>query len=137
MYKPNDITKGDLTAINEKTVFFTVVGVVGSMKLHDLTEGGKAVGTYFFPMDQDTTAGMTFALKTAGDPLSLTSAVRGDKLFKTDIASLSKPQGRVVMASSIAASSRPPSTPGAFAKKCLMPGSLRSAMRRRVSIRIS
>ncbi|HMJ85586.1 MAG TPA: FtsX-like permease family protein, partial [Vicinamibacterales bacterium] len=60
-----------------KTVFFTVVGVVGSMKLHDLTEGGKAVGTYFFPMDQDTTAGMTFALKTAGDPLSLTSAVRG------------------------------------------------------------
>ncbi len=77
MYKPNDITQGDLTAINEKTVFFTVVGVVGSMKLHDLTEGGKAVGTYFFPMDQDTTAGMTFALKTAGDPLSLTSAVRG------------------------------------------------------------
>src|SRR5580765_6577986 len=66
MYKPSDVTQGDLTAVNEKTVFFTVVGVVGSMKLHDLTEGGKAVGTYFFPMDQDTTAGMTFALKTAG-----------------------------------------------------------------------
>ena len=80
--RPSDVQaerhqQGDLTAINEKTVFFTVVGVVGSMKLHDLTEGGKAVGTYFFPMDQDTTAGMTFALKTAGDPLSLTSAVRG------------------------------------------------------------
>ena len=68
---------GDLTAINEKTVFFTVVGVVGDIKLHDLTEGRKAVGAYYFPMDQDTTAGMTFAVKTAGDPLSLTSAVRG------------------------------------------------------------
>jgi predicted permease len=77
MYKPNDVTQGDLTATNEKTVFFTVVGVVGSIKLHDLTEGGKSVGAYFFPMDQDTSTGMTFALKTAGDPLSLTSAVRG------------------------------------------------------------
>jgi predicted permease len=77
MYKPNDVTKGDLTAVNEKTVFFTVVGVVGSMKLHDLTEGGKSVGTYFYPMDQDTSAGMTFAIRTAVDPLSLTSAVRG------------------------------------------------------------
>ena len=40
MYGPNDITHGDLTAINEKTVFYTVVGVIGDMKLHDLTEGG-------------------------------------------------------------------------------------------------
>jgi predicted permease len=77
MYKPNDVTKGDLTAVNEKTVFFTVVGVVGDMKLHDLTEGKKTVGAYFFPMDQDTSTGMTFALKTAGDPLSLTGAIRG------------------------------------------------------------
>ena len=40
MYMPNDI-KGDLTAITEKTVFFTVVGVIGDIKLHDLTEGSK------------------------------------------------------------------------------------------------
>jgi predicted permease len=75
MYKPNDIK--DLTAITEKTVFFTVVGVIADIKLHDLTEGRKSVGAYFFPMDQDTSSGMTFALRTAGDPLSLTSAVRG------------------------------------------------------------
>ena len=67
MYKPNDIK--DLTAITEKTVFYTVVGVIGDIKLHDLTEGGKSVGTYFFPMDQDTSSGMTFALKTAGRPV--------------------------------------------------------------------
>jgi predicted permease len=75
MYKPNDIK--DLMAITEKTQFYTVVGVVGDMKLHDLTEGSKSVGAYFFPMDQDGSSAMTFAIRTAGDPLSLTSAVRG------------------------------------------------------------
>jgi predicted permease len=77
MYRPNDIAGGDITVVNEKTVFFTVVGVVGDIKLHDLTEGKKSVGAYYFPMDQDTSSGLTFALKTAVDPLSLTGAVRG------------------------------------------------------------
>jgi predicted permease len=77
MYKPNDVAHGDLTAINEKTVFFTVVGVIADMKLHDLTEGEKSVGAYYFPMDQDPSGSLTFAVRTAGDPLSLTSAVRG------------------------------------------------------------
>ncbi len=77
MYKPNDVAHGDLTAINEKTEFFTVVGVIGDVKLHDLTEGRTSVGTYYFPMDRDTSSGFTFAVKTSGDPLALTSAVRG------------------------------------------------------------
>ncbi|MGH9139946.1 MAG: ABC transporter permease [Vicinamibacterales bacterium] len=77
MYKPNSVTAGDLTAITEKTVFFTVVGVIADIKLHDLTEGQKSVGAYYFPADQDVSYGLTFALRTAGDPLSLTSAVRG------------------------------------------------------------
>ena len=58
-------------------MFYTVVGVIADIKLHDLTEGAKTVGAYYFPMDQDVSSGMTFAVKTAGDPLSLTSAVRG------------------------------------------------------------
>ena len=37
MYFPTDIN--NLTAINDKTVFLTVVGVVEDLKLHDLTEG--------------------------------------------------------------------------------------------------
>jgi predicted permease len=75
MFKPNDIK--DLTAITEKTQFYTVVGVIGDVKLHDLTEGSKSVGAYYFSMDQDPSGGLTFAIRTPGDPLSLTSSVRG------------------------------------------------------------
>src|SRR4029077_1495064 len=53
MYKPSDVTAGDLTRITDKTVFFTVVGVIADLKLHDLTEGAKSVGAYYFAMDQD------------------------------------------------------------------------------------
>jgi predicted permease len=77
MYMPTSVAAGDLTAITEKTIFFTVVGVIGDIKLHDLTEGQKSVGAYYFPTDQDVSYGLTFALRTGGDPLSLTSAVRG------------------------------------------------------------
>ncbi len=77
MYMPSGVAAGDLTAITEKTVFFTVVGVIADIKLHDLTEGQKSVGAYYFPADQDVSYDLTFALRTAGDPLSLISAVRG------------------------------------------------------------
>src|SRR5436190_1393378 len=77
MYKPSDVAHGDLTAINEQTVFYTVVGVIEDVKLHDLTEGKASVGAYFFPMDQDVSSSMTFAIRTAVDPISLTGAVRG------------------------------------------------------------
>jgi predicted permease len=75
MYKPNDIK--DLTAVTPQTAFFTVVGVIADIKLHDLTEGGKTTGAYYFPMDQDPSSGLTFAIRTASDPVSLTNAVRG------------------------------------------------------------
>ena len=75
MYKPTDINQ--LLAITDKTVFLTVVGVIGDMKLHDLVEGPKAVGAYYFPIAQDAARSMTFAIKTAGEPTSVTSAVRG------------------------------------------------------------
>jgi hypothetical protein len=45
-------------------VFLTVVGVVEDLKLHDLTEGQRTVGTYFYPMAQDTSRFITFAVKT-------------------------------------------------------------------------
>ncbi len=77
MYRPTSVTSGDLTAITDKTVFMTVVGVVHDMRLHDLTEGATSVGAYYFPMDQDVSGGLTFVLRTPGDPLALTSAVRG------------------------------------------------------------
>jgi predicted permease len=77
MYMPSSIAAGDLTAITDKTVFFTVVGVIADIKLHDLTEAQKSVGAYYFPADQDVSYGLTYALRSAGDPLSLTNAVRG------------------------------------------------------------
>jgi putative ABC transport system permease protein len=75
MYFPNDLK--DLTGITANTVFHTVVGVIADMKLHDLTEGQRSVGAYYFSTDQAPSAFMTFAVKTAGDPLPLSSAVRG------------------------------------------------------------
>jgi ABC-type antimicrobial peptide transport system permease subunit len=75
MYAPTDIN--DLLAVTDKTVFLTVVGVIRDMKLHALTEGTLSVGAYYYPMPQNTTRGLTFAIRTSGDPLALTNSVRG------------------------------------------------------------
>jgi predicted permease len=74
MYRPTDLNR--LTSVTEKTIFLTVVGVIKDMKLHDLAEDNKTVGTYYYPMDQDASTVITFVLKTPGDPGSLTSSVR-------------------------------------------------------------
>ena len=75
MYLPQDLN--NLLAITEKTVFLYVVGVIKPMKLQALTEEKLTVGAYYFPMAQNATAGLTFAVKTAGDPLTLATSVRG------------------------------------------------------------
>jgi predicted permease len=74
MYLPEDIN--NLLAVTPKTVFFTVVGVIGDVKLQDMTEGGAAVGTYYFPMAQRQSSFFTFTLKTSGRPETLASALR-------------------------------------------------------------
>ena len=75
LYKPANAN--DLLAIDEKTVFFTVVGVVRDVRLNDLTEGQGSVGTYFFPMAQDTSRLVTFAIKTTPRPESLAAVPSG------------------------------------------------------------
>jgi predicted permease len=74
MYRPTDIN--NLIAVNDKTVYLYVVGVIGDIKLSTLTEDKQTVGAYYYPMAQDTSSGLTFALKTAGDPIALTGSVR-------------------------------------------------------------
>lgn len=74
MYRPTDLNH--LTAVTPQTVFLTVVGVIKDMKLHDLAEDNRTVGTYYYPMDQQPSTAITFAMKTAGDPTSLSGAVR-------------------------------------------------------------
>ena len=49
MYMPTDINQ--LLAVNDKTVFLTVVGVIGNVKLDSLVEDSKSVGAYYFPAD--------------------------------------------------------------------------------------
>lgn len=75
MYRPTDIN--NLLAVTDKTVFRTVVGVIQDLTLEDLTEGRTAVGTYYFPVAQDTSRLLTFAIKTDGQPEALSSGLRG------------------------------------------------------------
>jgi predicted permease len=74
MYQPTDIN--DLLAVTKETVFHTVVGVIEDLTLHDLTEGAKTVGTYYFPMAQDGSRLVTFAVKSAGQPESVAASLR-------------------------------------------------------------
>jgi predicted permease len=74
MYQPQDIN--DLTAITPKTVFLTVVGVVKDIKLADLVQGNGEVGAYYYPMSQDPSFGVTFAVRTATDPAAAAAPVR-------------------------------------------------------------
>ena len=74
LFLPTDIN--NLLAVTDKTVFLDVVGVIKDVKLRDLAEGKEAVGAYYFPMSQDTSTMLTFALKTAGPPEALTSGLR-------------------------------------------------------------
>jgi predicted permease len=74
MYSPTDIN--NLLAVTEKTVFLTVVGVIRDMKLHALTEGKAAVGAYYYPHAQNVARSLTYAIRTSGDPVSLTNSVR-------------------------------------------------------------
>jgi predicted permease len=74
MYRPGDLN--NLTAVTEKTVFLTVVGVVHDLKLVNLVDGNGQVGAYFYPNDQDPRRALTFVLRSATDPVSLTGPVR-------------------------------------------------------------
>jgi predicted lysophospholipase L1 biosynthesis ABC-type transport system permease subunit len=52
------------------------VGVVADMKLRELTEAGRAVGAYYFPMQQDTARYFTFAVRSRGDDSSVAASLR-------------------------------------------------------------
>ena len=75
MYRPGDATS-DPTVITAKTEFFTVVGVVAEMKQRSLTDGDKAVGAYYFPLAQEPQSGVTFTVRSNGDPTALSGALR-------------------------------------------------------------
>jgi predicted permease len=74
LYLPSDIN--NLTAITDKTVLRTVVGVVADVKLRGLTEQGQVVGAYYFPMAQDTARYLTFAVKSRSDDPTVAASLR-------------------------------------------------------------
>jgi ABC-type antimicrobial peptide transport system permease subunit len=61
----------------EEDDFYTVVGVVGTIKHNDLTIGpSEHVGAYYIPYRLNAFSGLGLAIDAAGDPLALTGAVR-------------------------------------------------------------
>jgi putative ABC transport system permease protein len=68
---PQELSSGP----GPKTTFFTVVGVVRSVRVTGLTEA-EPVGMYYFPSGQSGTFGMTLVARAAGDFGALTTAIR-------------------------------------------------------------
>ena len=74
MYKPDN--PEDFTRPGPKTKWITVVGVVPETRMAGLVSSETRVGTYYFPMTQDGMRNITLAVRTAGDPLAATGALR-------------------------------------------------------------
>lgn len=60
---------------DEEPYTFTVIGVVGSIKQNDLTEG-EQVGAYYFTYKQRPQGYMTLTVRTAVEPITLTAPIR-------------------------------------------------------------
>ena len=75
MFEPSDID--DLTATNENTVWYTVVGVVAEVKLRGLVTGVSDIGAYYTAQAQTPRRNLTFTIRTVGAPMTVVTAVRG------------------------------------------------------------
>jgi len=74
LYFPGNLE--DITAITPDTRFMTVVGVVGTIKDRGLVDADDRVGAYYHPFTQQTRRGITFAIRTGGDPTLVAPDVR-------------------------------------------------------------
>lgn len=68
---PEDLTRGP----GATTRFYTIVGVVGSVRTRALTER-EPVGAYYYPVAQEAIRAMTLVARSATDPDRLTQAIR-------------------------------------------------------------
>ena len=71
---PSDMK--DPMAVGPKTQFYTVVGVVGTVKERGLVDADDWVGVYYFPYGQMPRRTITLAVRAAGDPQAVVPAVR-------------------------------------------------------------
>jgi predicted permease len=56
--------------------WFRIVGVVGGVRLRGLVDVEERIGSYYFPYAQNSDSGVTFAVRTAGDPGTMLGAMR-------------------------------------------------------------
>jgi predicted permease len=76
LYFPGD--KKHFFAVTNTTDWFTIVGVVGEVKLKGVVESQKSHGTYYFPYAQQPGASrlLTLTVRTTDDLAALSAAVR-------------------------------------------------------------
>jgi predicted permease len=72
MYEPDESG----LAISDRTVRYTVVGVVRSVRLEDLSGRGNMEGAYYFPYSQRTSNNYAIAVRTAGNSAAVVPAIR-------------------------------------------------------------
>jgi predicted permease len=72
MYEPG----GDALAISDGTVRYTVVGVVRSVRLEDLSGKGNPEGASYFPYSQRPANNYTIAVRTRGNSAAVVPAIR-------------------------------------------------------------
>jgi putative ABC transport system permease protein len=74
MYTPN--TKEDLVHPGPDVTWYTVVGVVGSIRERGLVESDDRLGMYYFPYSQEPTRYFTFVVRTPSRPDGVAAGVR-------------------------------------------------------------
>ncbi len=74
MWQPNN-PKDFLEGPGKDARWYTVVGVVGSVKLRALVDPDERVGAYYFPYAQSPRDDLTFAVRTGLDPVALSKPV--------------------------------------------------------------
>jgi predicted permease len=74
MWRPN--SPEGLKDPSKGADFFTIVGVVGAVRLRGLVDVDEGIGAYYFPFSQASGAFMTFAVKTETDPTVLKAGIR-------------------------------------------------------------
>ena len=74
MWMPNSADELN-TGPTAKSSFYTVIGVVGNVRVRGLAEK-EPVGMYYFPFEQNPVNSMTLVARTSGDPSLLTGPVR-------------------------------------------------------------
>jgi putative ABC transport system permease protein len=66
----------DIYAVDENTEWFTVVGVIGEIKLRGMVDVDERQGAYFFPYEQEVSSFIGLVIKTSVEPTQLIEPIR-------------------------------------------------------------